>query len=74
MEWFERCSDVSKQLLELLSIALRLPRLELDNRFGENRQSLLKYIHYPPTPEGAAEPRLAPTFTLPSLLQYLSVS
>jgi isopenicillin N synthase-like dioxygenase len=66
LEWFERCGDVSKQLLELLSIALRLPRLELENRFGENRQSLLKYIHYPPTPEGAAEPRPTPPSRCPA--------
>lgn len=53
MEWHRRCSAVAKRLIEALSLALRLAPDAIDRRFGSNRQSLIKYIHYPPTPAGA---------------------
>merc|ERR1719410_1557291 len=43
---------VSVKLLEVLSLALSLPPDALDSRFGTRRMSLIKYIRYPPTPEG----------------------
>lgn len=52
LQWHERCSGVAQQLLECFSIALELPADALDRRFGDKRMSLIKYIHYPPTPEG----------------------
>jgi isopenicillin N synthase-like dioxygenase len=53
MQWMQRCSDVAVELLEALSLALELPPNYLSAKFGEpaQRQSLIKYIHYPPTPE-----------------------
>lgn len=54
LEWHRRCSAVAARLLEALSLALGLPPDAIDGRFGasERRQSLIKYIRYPPTPAG----------------------
>lgn len=53
-EWMAACSGVCEHLLEAFSLGLGLPATALGERFGEiqRRQSLIKYIHYPPTPDG----------------------
>jgi len=51
LQWHERLSAVCSELLEVISLALQLPAGTLHQRFGANRQSLIKFIHYPPTPE-----------------------
>eukprot|EP00929_Paragymnodinium_shiwhaense_P119362 TRINITY_DN91250_c0_g1_i1.p1 TRINITY_DN91250_c0_g1~~TRINITY_DN91250_c0_g1_i1.p1 ORF type:complete len:378 (-),score=60.16 TRINITY_DN91250_c0_g1_i1:81-1214(-) len=52
LQWHERLSGVSQRLLEVFSCALELPPDAIDKRFGEQRMSLIKYIRYPPTPDG----------------------
>ena len=52
LEWHSRLSAVAEDLLEVLSLALSLPPDALNSRFGTRRMSLIKYIRYPPTPEG----------------------
>ena len=52
LAYHERMSEVARQLLEAFSLALELPPDALDQRFGEKRMSLIKYIRYPPTPAG----------------------
>ena len=52
LEWHDRLSQVARRLLEAFSLALELPADELDERFGAQRMSLIKYIRYPPTPRG----------------------
>jgi isopenicillin N synthase-like dioxygenase len=52
--WMKACSGVCEKLLEVFSLGMELPADALSRRFGEihRRQSLIKYIHYPPTPDG----------------------
>jgi len=52
LQWHEKLSEVCAELLTVISLALGLSPDALTDRFGSQRQSLIKYIHYPPTPPG----------------------
>jgi isopenicillin N synthase-like dioxygenase len=54
LDWHARCSAVAAELTQVLSLALDLPIDALGEAMGaaEEQQSLIKYIRYPPTPEG----------------------
>ena len=45
---------IADQLMAAMSVGLGLPADHLHRAFGERRMSLVKLIHYPPTPEGEA--------------------
>lgn len=45
---------VADQLMSAMSVGLGLPDGYLHDLFGERRMSLVKLIHYPPTPDGGA--------------------
>lgn len=45
---------IADRLMEAMSTALGLPADHLQRMFGERRMSLVKLIHYPPTPVGEA--------------------
>lgn len=45
---------LADELLRAMSVGLGLRPSHLDELFGANRMSLVKLIHYPPTPEGEA--------------------
>lgn len=45
---------IADRLMGAMSVALGLPEDHLDRCFGERRMSLVKLIHYPPTPPGEA--------------------
>ena len=52
--WFERAGALADRIMEILSVGLGLEADHIDSRFGDERMSLVKLIHYPPTPAGAA--------------------
>jgi len=54
LEWHQKCSKVADALTSVLSLALGLPEGCIGEAMGDSlqRQSLIKYIRYPPTPEG----------------------
>ncbi len=52
--FFSTMSDLADELLDLFSVGLDLHPGHLRDRFGSRRFSLVKLIHYPPTPEGGA--------------------
>ena len=54
LQWHQRLSGICSELLSVISLALGLDCDALDERFGpaDERQSLIKWIHYPPTPAG----------------------
>ena len=54
LSWFEQAGNLANQLLEVLSLGLKLEHNELSGLFGEESMSLVKLIHYPPTPDNAA--------------------
>jgi isopenicillin N synthase-like dioxygenase len=55
VERFQReMGAVADTLMAAMSVALGLPADHLDRLFGERRMSLVKLIHYPPTPPGEA--------------------
>ena len=54
LEWFERCGVLADQLLGVMSVGLGLDEDHLRGLFGQETMSLTKFIHYPPTPTGAA--------------------
>lgn len=55
VERFQReMGDLADRLMEAMSVALGLDADHLAQRFGTDRMSLVKLIHYPPTPPGAA--------------------
>lgn len=45
---------IADQLMTAMCVGLGLPPNYLDNLFGTRRMSLVKLIHYPPTPAGEA--------------------
>lgn len=53
-EWMRQCGVLADRLLEMLCIGLGLNGDHLRVAFGEQPMSLAKFIHYPPTPVGAA--------------------
>ena len=52
--WIEALAQLADHLMSALSIGLGLEHDHLRNRFGDQPMSLAKFIHYPPTPTGAA--------------------
>lgn len=55
VERFEiEMSRIGDELMEAMSLGLGLERDHLGKRFGDRRMSLIKLIHYPPTPNGEA--------------------
>lgn len=55
VERFQReMGAIADQLMAAMSLGLGLPADHLDRVFGERRMSLVKLIHYPPTPAGEA--------------------
>ncbi|MEL6190182.1 MAG: 2OG-Fe(II) oxygenase family protein, partial [Myxococcota bacterium] len=54
IRWLEALDDVATHLLDALGVGLGLPRGHLLARFGTERMSLLKLIHYRATPAGGA--------------------
>ena len=55
VERFQReMGAVADQLMAAMCVGLGLPPDHLDKLFGERRSSLVKLIHYPPTPPGEA--------------------
>lgn len=46
--------SLADELMEAISVGLDLPTHHLRHVFGTRRMSLVKLIHYPPTPAGAA--------------------
>ncbi|MFM8303668.1 MAG: isopenicillin N synthase family dioxygenase [Actinomycetota bacterium] len=45
---------LADRLMEAMCVSLGLPPEHLEQRFGTRRMSLVKLIHYPPTPPGEA--------------------
>lgn len=54
IEWIDAIATLADQLMSALSVGLGLGADHLRNMFGEQPMSLAKFIHYPPTPSGAA--------------------
>jgi isopenicillin N synthase-like dioxygenase len=54
IEWFARLGALATQLMEVMSVGLGLDETHLDSLFGDERMSLSKFIHYPPTPPNDA--------------------
>ncbi len=55
VERFQReMGAIADQLMAAMCVGLGLPPDHLDKLFGERRSSLVKLIHYPPTPPGEA--------------------
>lgn len=52
--WFRSMQDLAERLMEVLAVGLDLPADAFHRIFGEQTHSLLKLIHYPPTPAGEA--------------------
>ncbi len=53
-DFFSTMGNLADELLELFSLGLGLELEHLRQVFGERPHSLVKLIHYPPTPEGGA--------------------
>lgn len=55
VERFQReMGGIADELMAAMSVGLGLPADHLDHLFGDRRMSLVKLIHYPPTPPGEA--------------------
>ena len=54
MRWFVELGRLAERLLLALSVGLGLDARHLEGFFGDMSMSLAKFIHYPPTPDGAA--------------------
>jgi isopenicillin N synthase-like dioxygenase len=52
--WFAELGELADLLLDLLSLGLGLEEHHLRRAFGDRPMSLVKLIHYPPTPAGGA--------------------
>jgi len=50
----DEMGTIADELLAAMSLGLGLPADHLHRLFGERRMSLVKLIHYPPTPTGGA--------------------
>lgn len=48
--WFAAMGALAAELLQVLSVGLGLDPLHLEKVFGDEQMSLIKLIHYPPTP------------------------
>lgn len=53
-EWFRSMETLAARMMEVLAVGLDLPSDTFHRIFGEHTHSLLKLIHYPPTPAGEA--------------------
>jgi isopenicillin N synthase-like dioxygenase len=53
-EFFSRMHALANELMEVFSVGFGLPASTIADRFGERPLSLVKLIHYPPTPPGEA--------------------
>ncbi len=53
-EWFTRMRALADELMEIFAVGFGLPGSTFAERFGERPLSLVKLIHYPPTPAGEA--------------------
>ena len=53
-QWFDELGGLANRLMGALSAGLGLGADFLERLFGRQTMSLAKFIHYPPTPEGAA--------------------
>lgn len=53
-EWFAAMESLAERLMEILAVGLGLPADEFRRIFGDQSHSLMKLIHYPPTPPGEA--------------------
>ena len=54
LEWIAALAQLADRLMSALGIGLGLQHDHLRNLFGDQPMSLAKFIHYPPTPAGAA--------------------
>lgn len=54
MRWIEALAGLADQLMSTLAVGLGLDHNHLRDLFGHQPMSLAKFIHYPPTPAGAA--------------------
>ena len=52
--WFTSMEHLANRLMEILAVGLGLEDQTFRQLFGENHHSLMKMIHYPPTPIGQA--------------------
>ena len=59
-EWHETCMEylramttLSRELMRALALSLELPQTFFDDFAGENANSTLRMIHYPPTPQSS---------------------
>lgn len=52
--WFASMEHVANRLMEILAVGLGLEEHTFRELFGEHHHSLMKMIHYPPTPIGQA--------------------
>ncbi|CAB4717614.1 unannotated protein [freshwater metagenome] len=53
-QWFASMEHLANRLMEILAVGLGLKDQTFRELFGENHHSLMKMIHYPPTPIGQA--------------------
>ena len=53
-QWFDELGGLANRLMRALSLGLGLAEDYLEQYFGDQTMSLAKFVHYPPTPEGAA--------------------
>ncbi|MDG1694753.1 MAG: 2-oxoglutarate and iron-dependent oxygenase domain-containing protein [Ilumatobacter sp.] len=54
LDWFNRLGTVADEILSLFALGLGLEADHFHTAFDKNSMSLMKFISYPPTPEGAA--------------------
>jgi len=54
LQWIDALAGLADQLMASLAIGLGLSPDHLRQVFGDQPMSLAKFIHYPPTPKGAA--------------------
>jgi len=54
LRWIAALADLADRLMSALAVGLGLQNDHLRNLFGDQPMSLAKFIHYPPTPAGAA--------------------
>jgi len=52
-EFFQRLSDLSASILDIMSLSLGLPEYSLSNAFGDEPSPYLKLIRYPPGEAGS---------------------
>ena len=53
-QWFSTMEHLANRLMEILAVGLGLESQTFLELFGESHHSLMKMIHYPPTPVGQA--------------------